>query len=277
MIQLAVGPWRCHGGRDGGPSAVQAGLLPCSGEARHGRSMMCWRCGPRGRGAGRVPSGCGRRGRRTPVTQSSPVRLELLRVPRRRRGRPAAAGDVASLVPSSDATWAPDQLTTRHDIFRSLKDPYERVDVLCAFLKTAGRRAKVRMPLIADTGMAQIVVHVDPDDVGGHWTRPPRVLLSSWRKVPPPGPARHRAPRVGGPDPAGRGTASGGSDGEEPSGGHGAPVAWLEHYGPLRRCRPAARHSRCPARRVRPRTSLASPLLPFPGGAPAAAHPGCLS
>ena len=77
-------------------------------------------------------------------------------------------GQVAALVQLSRRyVWGTTELSNdAHDIFRDLKDPYERVNILCAHMD--GRlvgRAEVRMPLIADTDTAQIVVDVDPDEL----------------------------------------------------------------------------------------------------------------
>lgn len=102
------------------------------------------------------------------MTQSSPVRIELLRIPDEfDADAQRLLGDVADLVKSSRRhVWGTDQLSNEaDDIFRDLKDPYERVNILCAFVddRLVGR-AEVRMPLIADTDMAQITVHVAPEE-----------------------------------------------------------------------------------------------------------------
>ena len=104
-----------------------------------------------------------------PVSQTSALAIELMRIP---EGFDQAAqeqlGQVAALVQSSrQYVWGTSELSNdAHDIFRDLKDPYERVNILCAYMD--GRlvgRAEVRMPLIADTDVAQIVVDVDPDEL----------------------------------------------------------------------------------------------------------------
>ena len=121
---------------------------------------------------GRGPSpGCrpGRAARKEiTVTEPSPVRIELLCIPDTFDDEAQRVlGRVAALVQSSRRhVWGTGQLSNgAHDIFRDLHDPYERVNILCAYLddRLVGR-AEVRMPLIADTDMAQIVVDVAPDE-----------------------------------------------------------------------------------------------------------------
>ena len=170
------------------------------------------------------------------MTQSSPVRIELLRIPEAfDADAQRLLGDVASLVQSSRRhVWGTDQLSNEaHDIFRDLKDPYERVNILCAFLedRLVGR-AEVRMPLIADTGMAQIVVHVDPDETSEGIGRG---LLGAAEQLAHGESRRvvrlvteHPASEARDPAGPGDGSVDGSSDGEEPSGGAGAPVAWLD-------------------------------------------------
>ncbi|KHE75453.1 acetyltransferase [Kocuria marina] len=102
------------------------------------------------------------------MTEPSPVRIELLRIPDTFDDEAQRVlGRVAALVQSSRRhVWGTGQLSNgAHDIFRDLHDPYERVNILCAYLddRLVGR-AEVRMPLIADTDMAQIVVDVAPDE-----------------------------------------------------------------------------------------------------------------
>ena len=73
------------------------------------------------------------------MTQSSPVRIELLRIPEAfDADAQRLLGDVASLVQSSRRhVWGTDQLSNEaHDIFRDLKDPYERVNILSATVTT---------------------------------------------------------------------------------------------------------------------------------------------
>lgn len=115
-----------------------------------------------------VPSGLTTARKENTVTQTSPVRIELLRIPDAfDHEAQRVLGDVAALVQASRRhVWGTGQLSNEaHDIFRDLKDPYERVNILCAFVedRLVGR-AEVRMPLISDTDMAQIVVHVDPEE-----------------------------------------------------------------------------------------------------------------
>lgn len=103
------------------------------------------------------------------MSQTSALAIELMRIP---DGFDQAAqeqlGQVAALVQSSrQYVWGTAELSNdAHDIFRDLKDPYERVNILCAYMD--GRlvgRAEVRMPLISETDIAQIVVDVDPDEL----------------------------------------------------------------------------------------------------------------
>ena len=103
------------------------------------------------------------------VSQTSALAIELMRIPDEfDQAAQEQLGQVAALVRSSrQYVWGTTELCNdAHDIFRDLKDPYERVNILCAFMD--GRlvgRAEVRMPLIADTDIAQIVVDVDPDEL----------------------------------------------------------------------------------------------------------------
>lgn len=103
------------------------------------------------------------------MSQTSALVVELMRIPDEfDQAAQERLGAVAALVQASRRyVWGTSELSNEaHDIFRDLKDPYERVNILCAYLQ--GRlvgRAEVRMPLIAETGMAQIVVDVDPEEL----------------------------------------------------------------------------------------------------------------
>ena len=103
------------------------------------------------------------------MSQTSALTIELMRIPDEfDQAAQDQLGQVAALVQLSRRyVWGTTELSNdAHDIFRDLKDPYERVNILCAHMD--GRlvgRAEVRMPLIADTDTAQIVVDVDPDEL----------------------------------------------------------------------------------------------------------------
>ena len=103
------------------------------------------------------------------MSQTSALEIELMRIPDEfDRAAQEHLGAVAALVQASrNYVWGTTELSNEaHDIFRDLKDPYERVNILCAYLeeRLVGR-AEVRMPLLADTDVAQIVVDVDPNEL----------------------------------------------------------------------------------------------------------------
>lgn len=103
------------------------------------------------------------------MSQTSALEIELMRIPDEfDRAAQEQLGAIAALVQASrQYVWGTTELSNEaHDIFRDLKDPYERVNILCARLdeRLVGR-AEVRMPLIADTDVAQIVVDVDPNEL----------------------------------------------------------------------------------------------------------------
>lgn len=103
------------------------------------------------------------------MSQSAALAIKLMRIPDEfDQEAQDQLGQVAALVQSSRRyVWGTSELSNEaSDIFRDLKDPYERVNILCAYLedRLVGR-AEVRMPLISDTDVAQIVVDVDPDEL----------------------------------------------------------------------------------------------------------------
>lgn len=103
------------------------------------------------------------------MSQTSALTIELMRIPAEFDAfAQQQLGAVAELVQASrEHVWGTRQLSNEaQDIFRDLTDPYERVNILCAYLedRLVGR-AEVRMPLIEDTDTAQIVVDVDPQAV----------------------------------------------------------------------------------------------------------------
>ncbi|RKQ36958.1 GNAT family N-acetyltransferase [Kocuria tytonis] len=167
------------------------------------------------------------------MTQSSPVRIELLRIPDSfDEDAQRLLGDVAELVKSSRRhVWGTGQLSNEaHDIFRDLNDPYERIKILCAFV--AGRlvgRAEVRMPLIANTEAAQIVVHVAPDETSEGIGRE---LLGAAEQLAHGESRRlvglvteHPASEIRDPSGPGDGSADGSAEGGTAT---SEPVEWLE-------------------------------------------------
>ncbi|GEC98029.1 GNAT family N-acetyltransferase [Kocuria varians] len=164
------------------------------------------------------------------MTQPSPIRIELLRIPEdfdddARR----SLGEVADLVQSCrEYVWGTGLLSNdAHDIFRDLKDPYERVNILCASQdeRLVGR-AEVRMPLLSDTDMAQIVVHVDPEDTAEGIGRG---LLGAAEQLAHGESRRfirlvteHPASEARDPEGPGDGSADGSTEGTA------GPVQWLE-------------------------------------------------
>ena len=169
------------------------------------------------------------------MTQSSQVRIELLRIPE--SFDPQAQellGEVAAIVRSARRhVWGTGQLTNEaDDIFRDLKDPYERVNILCAFVgdRLVGR-AEVRMPLLSDTDAAQIMVHVDPEEesegIG-------RALLAAAEQLAHGESRRvlrlvteHPASEARDPSGPGDGSAVGGADAASSVRG-AEPVDWLD-------------------------------------------------
>ncbi|MDO4918663.1 GNAT family N-acetyltransferase [Kocuria sp.] len=163
------------------------------------------------------------------MTQSSPVRIQLLRIPEAfDEHAQRVLGGVADVVKASRRhVWGTDQLSNEaDDIFRDLKDPYERVNILCASVdgRVVGR-AEVRMPLLADTDAAQVLVHVAPAETSEGIGRS---LLEAAEQLAH-GESRRflrlvtEHPASEARDPSGPGDGS--VDG---SGGAAAPVQWLD-------------------------------------------------
>lgn len=167
------------------------------------------------------------------MTHPSPVRIELLRIPDAFDDDARhTLGGLASLVQSCrEHVWGTSQLSNdAQDIFRDLKDPYERVNILCAYLgdRLVGR-AEVRMPLLEDTDMAQIVVHVDPEETSEGIGRG---LLGAAEQLAHGESRRflrlvteHPASEARDPEGPGDGSVDGTTDGGVETAG---PVQWLE-------------------------------------------------
>lgn len=101
------------------------------------------------------------------MTEHPPVRIEQMRIPDEFDGAARhLLGQVADLVRRSrQHVWGISDLTgDAQELYRDLKDPFERVAILLAWTddRLAGR-AEVRMPLVALTDSAHITVDVDPD------------------------------------------------------------------------------------------------------------------
>lgn len=103
---------------------------------------------------------------------SHPVTIRQVRIPENFDDDAAALlGEIADLVRRSrESVWGTADLANdAADIFRDLRDPWERVVLLEARegRKLVGR-AEVRLPLVVETRSAQIFLTVDPDhETGG--------------------------------------------------------------------------------------------------------------
>ncbi|HST71018.1 GNAT family N-acetyltransferase [Kocuria sp.] len=101
------------------------------------------------------------------MTEHLPVRIEQMRIPDEfDDDAQRLLGRVADLVRRSrQHVWGISDLTgDAQELYRDLKDPFERVVILLAW--TDGRlagRAEVRLPLVSFTGSAHVVVDVDPE------------------------------------------------------------------------------------------------------------------
>lgn len=103
------------------------------------------------------------------MTEHPPVRIEQMRIPDEfDEAARLLLGRVAGLVRRSrQHVWGITDLTgDAQELYRDLRDPFERVVVLLAWAgdRLAGR-AEVRMPLVALTGSAHLTVDVDPEVV----------------------------------------------------------------------------------------------------------------
>jgi len=100
------------------------------------------------------------------VHEHPPLRIEQMRIPDAfDADAQRLLGEVAALVRRSrEHVWGISDLTAdAHEIYRDLKDPYERVVILLAWSEQGlAGRAEVRMPLVASTEAAHITVDVDP-------------------------------------------------------------------------------------------------------------------
>jgi GNAT superfamily N-acetyltransferase len=101
------------------------------------------------------------------VSEHPPVRIEQMRIPDDfDDDARTLLGQVAELVRRSrQHVWGISDLTgDAHELYRDLKDPFERVVILLA--RSGDRltgRAEIRMPLVTLTGWAHITVDVDPE------------------------------------------------------------------------------------------------------------------
>lgn len=101
------------------------------------------------------------------MSEHPPLRIEQMRIPDEFDGAAQQQlGQVAELVRRSrQHVWGISDLTgDAQELYRDLKDPFERVVILLA--RSGDRltgRAEIRMPLVGPTGSAHITVDVDPE------------------------------------------------------------------------------------------------------------------